>query len=119
MSGGHWNYQNDSAARAIFGWNMDVDYGEEGFSQGKYARRNNPLDDKMLSEMCWDMFCLLHSYDWYASGDTGKDDYLADLKYFREKWLNVPAEELVHREIDKALSEAREDLLQIFGGDKE
>lgn len=114
MSGGHWNYDNDSAARAIFGWNMDVDYGEEGFAQSKYARRNNPLGDKMISELVWDVFCLLHSYDWYMSGDTCEETYLEDLKRFKKKWLGVPLEELVCREIDKALAEAKEDLTKTF-----
>ena len=114
MSGGFWNYQNDQAARAIFGWNMDVYYGEDGFSQSKYARRNNPLGDKMVSELVWEVFCLLHSYDWYASGDTGKETYLEDMKRFKTKWLGVPLEEMVFREIEKALAEAKEDLLRTF-----
>jgi hypothetical protein len=117
MSGGWWNYENDHAARAIFGWHMDVDYGKEGFSQGKNARRKNPLKDKQISELVWDVFCLLHSFDWYMEGDTSEETYKEDLKYFREKWLNVSSEELVHREIEKALTEAREDLYQIFGGE--
>lgn len=118
MSGGHWDYNNDYAARAIFGWDMAVDYGKKGFAQSKYARRNNPLGDKMISEMVWDMFCLLHSYDWHVSGDTREETYLEDLKRFKDKWLNPPADELVRREIEKALTEAKEDLIQIFGGAK-
>ena len=115
MSGGYWNYENDQAARAIFGWSMDVEYGEDGFRQSKYARKRNPLGDKMLSELCWDMFCILHSYDWYIEGDTGEETYQEDVKRFKEKWLKVSEEDLVRREIEKALAEAREDLYQVFG----
>lgn len=112
MSGGHWNYENDQAARAIFGWNMDVGYGNAGFSQSKYARRNNPLGDKMISELVWDVFCLLHSYDWYESGDICEDTYKHDLKYFKNKWLKVTPNELIQREIDKTLVQARVELMQ-------
>lgn len=116
MSGGHWSYENDRLAHEIFSWNMDPNYGERGFSQAKFARKMNPLEDKQLSEMLWDMLCLLHSYDWYASGDTGEDTYQEDVAYFKKKWLNVPSEELVSREIEKSLEEVRDDLQQIFGG---
>lgn len=119
MSGGLWNYENDHAARAIFGWNMDVDYGDDGFSQSKYARRNNPLGDKMISELVWDVFCLLHSYDWYIEGDTSKETYLEDLKRFKNKWLKVSEKELLQREIDKTLVEARRDLMLSFGLEEE
>ena len=118
MSGGHWGYKNDYMAHEIFSWNMSPDYGKEGFDQAKYARKLNPLEDKQLSEMLWDMLCLLHSYDWYASGDTCEDTYRKDVAHFKKKWLNRSTEELVCVEIDKALSEAREDLLQIFGGEE-
>ena len=114
MSGGYWNYENDRAARAIFGLDMNVDYGKVGFKQSKNARRENPLGDKMVSELVWDVFCLLHSYDWYMEGDTGEETYMEDLKRFKTKWLGVPLEEMVFREIDKALTEAKEDLIKIF-----
>jgi hypothetical protein len=111
MSGGYWDYKNDQAARAIFGWNMDCDYGHDGFSQGKYARMNNPLGDRMISELVWDVFCLLHSYDWYIEGDTSKKAYMEDLKYFKNKWLNLTPNELIQREIDKTLVQARAELM--------
>lgn len=79
MSGGHFDYLNDRTASEIFGWNLYPDYGQAGFQQARAARRMNPLEDKQLSELCWDMFCLLHSYDWYASGDTDRDGYLEDI----------------------------------------
>ena len=119
MSGGLWNYENDQAARAIFGWNMDADYGNDGFSQSKYARRNNPLGDKMISELVWDVYCLLHSYDWYMEGDTSKETYLNDLKYFKNKWLKVSEKELFQRELDKTLVETRRDLMLSFGLEEE
>lgn len=87
MSGGHFDYSENQLAHSMFGWSMDVDYGEDGFSQSKVARNINPLDDRELSEMLWDMLCLIHSKDYYESGDTSKERYEKDLKYFKNKWM--------------------------------
>lgn len=110
MSGGRFEYTNDQLANMIFGWPMSPNYGDTGFSQARAARKINPLDDKQLSELLWDMLCLLHSYDWCESGDTGKETYKADVKYFKKKWLRISEAELVKREIDNTLAEARDDL---------
>lgn len=109
MSGGHFDYVNDRACQEIFSW-MSPDYGEYGFSKAKDARKLNPLEDKQLSELCWDMFCLLHSLDWYRSGDTGSDTYLADAKRFKNKWLKKDGETILKEEIDKSVEELREQL---------
>ena len=109
MSGGHFEYTNDRACSEIFQW-MHPDYGERGFSRATEARKMNPFDDKQLSELCWDMFCLLHSLDWYKSGDTGDDTYEADVKYFKDKWLRKDAAAIQKEEIDKSVEELRESL---------
>lgn len=115
MSGGHWNYENDSTCRDIFGWNIDVIYGlnsEEVQKNERAVRRLNPLEDKEISELVYDVFCLLHSYDWYISGDTGEEDYRADVTYFKNKWLKRLPEERVKQEIEKTVSELRENLVK-------
>lgn len=116
MSGGRF----DNAAREIFGWSVDVDY---GLGEGAYetyvkrARRLDPMEDKQLSELVYDVFCLLHSLDWYKSGDTGEDTYLADVAYFKNKWLKGRRKALEREEIDKQIEELREDLYRslLFG----
>lgn len=115
MSGGHWNYMNDTLANELFGWGCSPNYGERGFSQAKYARKSNPLEDKQLSELCWDLFCVLHSYDWYACADTGEDTYRKDVAYFKKKWLKSTPEEQARREIDETIEEARKELYKTFG----
>lgn len=115
MSGGNWNYQNDSLANELFGWGFSPNYGEKGFSQAAYARKSNPLEDRQLSELLWDLFCVLHSYDWYACGDTCEDTYRKDVAYFKNKWLKASPEELVRREIDASLEEARQAIYQSLG----
>lgn len=115
MSGGHWEYRNDYLADDIFGWSISPDYGEDGFKKARKARSINPLEDKQLSEMLWDMLCLLHSYDWYASGDTCEETYRKDVAYFKKKWLKASAEEQTRREIDETIEEARKELYRTFG----
>ena len=114
MSGGHFNYSNDHAASEIFGWDCDVDY---GLGNARYnrnlsaARKANPLNDKQLSELVFDVFCLLHSLDWCISGDTGEDDYNADVKFFKQKWLKPAGKDLVKTEINKAVDDLRNELM--------
>ena len=120
MSGGHWDYQNDTLSSEIFGWNMGVDYGEIGFSQSKKAAKINPLEDHEISEMLWDMLCILHSYDWYASGDTCEETYRADVERFKKKWLGKTTKARVQKVVDIELERAREEVYRTFGleGDK-
>ena len=78
MSGGHWDYKNDMLMNEIFGWNSD----------GKHVP--DVLDDRIMSNITYDIFEILHEYDWYISGDTGEEDYRASVKAFKAKWLKNP-----------------------------
>lgn len=109
MSGGHFNYDNDRACNEIFGWGVSADYGTRGFEQSKIARKLNPLEDLVISEIVFDVFCLLHSYDWYCSGDTCEETYREDVKRFKKKWLkSLPqsyVKELVNGEVTRLKDE--------------
>lgn len=89
MSGGHWDYQNDSLANAIYQHCYpDYDLADERVKElSIIARKENPLGDKDLSMLLYDLLCVLHSCDWYRSGDTDKEQYKKDVQYFKEKWL--------------------------------
>ena len=88
MSGGHFDYINDSLCDTITGAYPQLDMnGEEQHEMAKAVRILNKLEDRDISEITYDVFCLLHSFDWYRSGDTGRSDYEADVKAFKEKWL--------------------------------
>lgn len=76
MSGGCWNYMNDSAASEILGYHIYVGYGLDSDKHEKNYKqviRDNPLGDPEISALVYDVFCLLHSYDWAESGDTDMD----------------------------------------------
>lgn len=116
MSGGFWEYDNDTLAQSIYGWDMLPDYGEDGFSQSAKAWKRNPLEDKLMAELVWDVFCVLHSYDWYKSGDTGEDSYREDVERFKEKWLTVIGEDRIKEMVARELETVREELEKTFGG---
>ena len=117
MSGGRFNYQNDYLCSEIFG--TSADYGEPGFEEGKFARKQNPLLDKQISELVWDVFVLLHSYDWAASGDTSDEDYFEDVAFFKKKWFGKTPEELALDEIGKQIEETKEELYRALGLERE
>lgn len=87
MSGGRWGYMQSTLANDMFNWLVSVDYGDEGRAQSKVARQVNPMGDREISELVWDVLCLIHSRDWNLSGDTCDETYLKDVKAFKEKWF--------------------------------
>lgn len=113
MSGGHWDYKNDWLCENIFG--VYPDYGKAGFDQSKYARKRDPFEDIELSELIYDVFCLMHSADWYFSADTGEETYRKDVAYFKNKWLARTPKQRLEQEIESALDMARENLNTVFG----
>ena len=117
MSGGRWGYRNDYLCNDMFC--ESADYGFERRKHYKYrvirARVTDPMEDKELSELVYDVFCLIHSADWYQSSDTCEETYRADVEYFKNKWLKTTAKQRAKREIDKAIEQAKDELYKTFG----
>ena len=114
MSGGHFDYTNDNLCHDIYGWSIYPDYGNRGFEQSNLARRLDPFDDILISELIFDVFCLIHSYDWYQSGDTGEDTYRKDVQRFKDKWLKQIPDDRVKTIIDDELNLVRGRLYNTF-----
>ena len=72
MSGGKFEYIDSRCKTEIFGWTDEP---------------RNIFEDMEISELIWDVFGLIHDYDWYASGDTCEDTYLKAKELFKKKWL--------------------------------
>ena len=104
MSGGAWDYLDARLKEEIFGYS----WGNE-----KYDGRN-VLEDRELSEMLYDMFTLLHDYDWYVSADTSEKKYLESKKKFKDKWLKNPRVR-VQRVIDSAVEDLKQELYKTYG----
>lgn len=99
MSGGRFNYTDQSLKHDIFGWS---------------ERPSNVFEDREISELVWDVLDLIHSFDWYESGDTGEEDYLQAKEAFKEKWLSNP-EVRVRRIVDEAIQACKEELYKTYG----
>lgn len=98
MSGGYFNYSNDNAARDIFGYGPEITYGLEGLQgEAKQVANDNPLEDHEISELVYDVFCLLHSFDWYKESDTDYETYQKDVAFFKKKWLRGDSSERMDR----------------------
>lgn len=122
MSGGRWNYNQCNLGYDMFP-GCDVCYGLGDDEKSKYrnytesvklARKLNPMEDRQLSELVFDVLCLIYSADWYKSGDTCEDIYREDVKFFKEKWLKVKPD-MVKDEICKSIQELKEELYVTFG----
>lgn len=100
MSGGYFEYKDEELKYSLFGWT------------DKYK---NILEDREISELVWDVLTLLHEYDWYKSGDNGRDDYLEAKRNFKKKWF---AHDTVSNRrkyyIDGVLAEAKQELYDTF-----
>ena len=123
MSGGAYNYDDIRSCETVFRYGVEPVYGFGSDDYGDYrraARESNPLNDRLVSELVYDVFCLIHSYDWFICGDTSGDTYYPDLAFFKAKWLKITPSELVKREIDTSIDNLREELYRGFvnGSDK-
>ena len=98
MSGGYFNYLDNSLKREMFGWT---------------DKPRNVLEDRELSELTWDLLEVIHEYDWYASGDTGKETYLKAKDEFKKKWLSNRGVN-VRRIVNDAVNELKAELYETF-----
>lgn len=98
MSGGKFDYVDERCKHEIFGWDDKL---------------RNVFEDKEISALIFDVFNLIHDYDWYASGDTCEATYLNKKNEFKEKWLRHD-EARTKRVIDNAINECKEELYKTY-----
>ena len=77
--------------------------------------QHNPLGDPEISALVYDVFCLLHSYDWAESGDTDIDAYQKDVEIFKKRWFKKARKDRIKEMIDISTEKLKEDLYQAFG----
>lgn len=100
MSGGWWNYHDSSLKDDIFGW-------------GKQPR--NVFEDKEISELVWDVFDLLHDFDWYKSSDTCEETWLKQKEKFKRKWFGDSRKDRLKKIIDQTAEEFKEEMYKTIG----
>lgn len=99
MSGGHFQYEDSRLKNTIFDWEDKV---------------TDQFEDMEISHLVWDVLNLIHDYDWYASGDTGKEDWLKAKAEFKEKWLKGDRNKLLESIIDERLAEVGKQLKEML-----
>lgn len=103
MSGGRFNYIDSQFKSELFGW-TDKSW--------------NVLEDREISDMTWDLLNLIHTFDYYKSGDCSKERYLTEKKSFKNKWFSNRGVR-VRSVIDTAIEELKEELYETYGIMKE
>lgn len=99
MSGGRFNYFDNTAKNEIFGWS-DVP--------------RDVFEDREISELVWDVFNLIHDYDWYASGDTCEETYRKSVAKFKKKWFDNRAVR-IKQIVDSSIRDLKSELYTTFG----
>ena len=99
MSGGHFNYVNNTLKSEMFGW---VD------------EPHNVLEDRELSELTWDLLEVIHIYDYYRCDDTSKETYLKAKEEFKKKWFSNRGVR-VRKIVDESIAELKSELYETFG----
>lgn len=75
----------------------------------------NVFEDEVISELVWDVFDLIHSFDYYKSCDTSKDAYLKDKAAFKKKWLGKSKGSVARKIVDESIEDLRQKLYETFG----
>lgn len=92
---------------------MDSSLMDEIFGYADKPR--DVFEDMEISELVWDVLELIHDFDWYASGDTGEDDWLKAKARFRKKWFETARKDRLKRIIDNRVEEVRQELYKTIG----
>lgn len=103
MSGGYFDYKDDYAKSEIFGYEYDY----------RDAKKNVFQDDE-ISELVWDVFGLIHDFDWYKSGDTDEQDYIKSKSDFKKKWFDSDKKTRVKRIIDNRIELLKKQLYKTW-----
>lgn len=90
MSGGYFNYEDRTLKNRIFGYACE---------SSRQARADNRLEDKVVSEIAYDIFNVLHAYDYYQEGDKTEEEYRKAVKKFKDKWFSKKFNEKYCREL--------------------
>lgn len=116
----YYDYKTDTCCREIFGWGMyPTTKEDEANEMRKLARLTDPLEDKIISELVYDVFCLLQSYDKYKSGDIGEDTYYNHTAEFKRKWLKPTRGKRAKEIVDDEINALQAKLYRAFSVEEE
>ena len=99
MSAGFFEHRDKWLCDDIYGYNHT---------------NKDPFEDREISDLIYDVFKLIHSFDYYKSGDSDESDYLSDKKQFKEKWFNTPRQLQIQNIINTSCEELKQQLEKTF-----
>lgn len=124
MSGGYFSYTDQELCNNIFGIDPSLAGGPTYKSGIKLAIFRDPMEDREISELVYDVICLLHEFDYYQEYDTSRESYLAAKKRFKKKWFSTSPDKRLQTQlghalssIDQAASKAKNNLKEMFDGE--
>lgn len=100
MSGGLFDYADETAKNEIFKWS---------------DKPTNVFEDMEISELVWDVFDLIHSFDYYRCCDISKETYLKRKDEFKKKWLGKSKGSVARKIVDESIEDLRQKLYEAFG----
>ena len=100
MSGGLFDYADETAKHEIFKWS---------------DKPTNVFEDREISELVWDVFDLIHSFDYYKCSDTSKEKYLKDKAEFKKKWFGGNRGLRIKKIVNESIEDVRQELYETFG----
>lgn len=114
MSGGYLESHHNSLCYILFDDLYLMRYGEH-VKASRDARKHNPLDDKIISELVYDVLCLLHSFDYYRCADISEEKYQMDVAAFKHKWLRSYSKQEMKSVIDDEIDAVKNELYRTYG----
>lgn len=99
----YYEYKTSDLLSEIFGWN---------WSEHPYK---NPLEDREISGLTYDLLSLIYTFEKYKEGDWGEYRYLDAKTAFKKKWLETGRKFRAQKVIDEALEDCRKELYKTYG----
>lgn len=107
MSGGHYNYLNNTLQDEIFRHSWT----------GERDPKDDPFHDIEVSDLVWDVFGIIHDLDYYESGDYGEGSYRKRVTEFKDKWFGKTGrQKRLTKYIDDSIAALRGDLMAMVTG---
>lgn len=119
MSRGCWDYIDERLCEDIFGYSSGYMNSPPIKPIPTKVREENRLGDAFLSEIAYDVFCMLYACDSYKCGDIGEDTYRKQLKVFKDKWVNHRNSKNINRVLSEYVERFKRDIYDYFGDVKE
>lgn len=98
-----YDYKAADLLSEIFGWN----YSE--------CPLKNPMEDREISDLTYDLLNLIRTFEKYKEGDWGEYRYLDAKAEFKKRWLQDNKRMRVQRVIDEAIEDCRKELYKTYG----